>query len=414
MDNENKLTSEISKILAQRRDIIKQSINSKTLLLFWNIGKYFHDLQNDQRQSKTKKQNIHFVSELLALHYGQIFDKKGLSQMLQFYKSFPQLTKDNYELYLVDWDDILELLKVSNSNKQQFYFNLKIKQGLSTQELKQAIRLNKYTATNKETTADLHQLLSSKKNKKDAETLKHIIEINDKSITSFFINTFTNKIFPHLISTKQIQKIPKHLIHYESLINLINDYKNQVKEGLVEHFSYLYWEIGTTLNQKNQAIKKTTAQSVDNKYLKKISQPDENLFSLKELKKMQQFALYFPDAPDAVQVLKSLSRNQLNILLQLHNYNEFNFYFDLLFKQNLHLKDLKQKINLKKNKSIPTKYQSAILATFRQNLLKEVQITKAGNSIVQTTSIIIKSNVEIKTNYNILKNKLFLDLLMRA
>lgn len=165
----------ISLIETSKSSTLK-TINSELIILYWKIGEY---IQKDILDKADKIYGENIVVELskrLTFQYGRGFSRSNLLRMIQFYKTFK-----NFEIVAtlsrqLSWSHFVELIKIEDELKREFYLAMAINEGWSVRVFKDRINSMLFERT----------AIS----KKPEETIKKDLELlsNQKIITeSLFI-----------------------------------------------------------------------------------------------------------------------------------------------------------------------------------------------------------------------------------
>ena len=123
----NALESEVSAIFDDIRGLINDSrsriyttINTEMIKLYWNIGKIIMAIQQNSERAHYGDGILENLSKKLVSEFGKGFSKRNLERMRKFYKCFPIATTVSSQL---SWSHYLELIKIDNKNKRNFYLN---------------------------------------------------------------------------------------------------------------------------------------------------------------------------------------------------------------------------------------------------------------------------------------------------
>ena len=135
MDNilkENNIFKEIRNLIIDSRDRVYKSVNVEMLNLYWNIGKIIVGNQNGNERSKYGDLLLEKISKKLTEEFGREFSKRNLERMRKLYSLFTNTTTLSSQL---SWSHYLELIKIEDSNKRNFYLNESINSRWSVREL---------------------------------------------------------------------------------------------------------------------------------------------------------------------------------------------------------------------------------------------------------------------------------------
>ena len=132
-DNEtNKLFHEIKSLVEQSRGRVYKIVNTEMINLYWNIGKMIVDKQNGNDRAKYGDLLIDGISKRLTEYFGRGFSVQNLRRMRQFYMFYPIRSSLLSEL---SWSHYLELIKIKEKVKRDFYMHECINSNWDVREL---------------------------------------------------------------------------------------------------------------------------------------------------------------------------------------------------------------------------------------------------------------------------------------
>lgn len=114
----DELFIEIKNLIEQSRERVYKTVNTEMVILYWNIGKMIVEKQNGKTKAKYMDYIIEQLSVKLSLKYGRGFSKRNLERMRKFYLCYPIATT---LLSQLSWSHYLELIKIKEENKRNFY-----------------------------------------------------------------------------------------------------------------------------------------------------------------------------------------------------------------------------------------------------------------------------------------------------
>ncbi|MDX8337405.1 PDDEXK nuclease domain-containing protein [Candidatus Cetobacterium colombiensis] len=138
LDIQGNCTYIISLIETSKSSTLK-AINSELIILYWKIGEY---IQKDILDKADKIYGENIVVELskrLTSHYGRGFSKSGLSRMINFYRKFKDFEIVATLSQQLSWSHFVELIKIENELKREFYVAMTINEGWSVRVFKDRI-----------------------------------------------------------------------------------------------------------------------------------------------------------------------------------------------------------------------------------------------------------------------------------
>lgn len=134
LDN-NKINSvfdNIKELVINSRNKVYQTVNTEMLNLYWNIGKIIMEIQQGDERASYGDSVLDKLSSKLTKEFGKGFSARNLERMRKFYLCFPISTTLSSKL---SWSHYLELIKIEEENKRNFYLNECINSKWSVREL---------------------------------------------------------------------------------------------------------------------------------------------------------------------------------------------------------------------------------------------------------------------------------------
>lgn len=133
------LNNDIEKIFKQIKILVNSSknkiysmVNTEMLNLYWNIGKIIMKIQDGEKRAKYGDKVLEELSIKLTKEFGKGFSIRNLRRMRKFYSLFEIRTTLMSEL---SWSHYLELIKINDNNKRNFYMLETINSKWSVREL---------------------------------------------------------------------------------------------------------------------------------------------------------------------------------------------------------------------------------------------------------------------------------------
>lgn len=122
----------IKELVINSRSKVYSVVNTEMLNLYWNIGKMILEIQNGEERADYGDLVIDRLSEKLTREFEKGFSARNLRRMRNFYVCFPIWTTVSSKL---SWSHYVELIKVDDENKRNFYFHECISSRWSIREL---------------------------------------------------------------------------------------------------------------------------------------------------------------------------------------------------------------------------------------------------------------------------------------
>lgn len=128
----NTLFNNIKELVEQSRNRVYKTVNTEMINLHWNIGKIIFEKQEGHTRAKYGDLLIEGISKKLTEYFGKGFSIQNLRRMRQFYMTYPIRSSIMSEL---SWTHYLELIKIKEKEKRDFYMNECIESGWTVDEL---------------------------------------------------------------------------------------------------------------------------------------------------------------------------------------------------------------------------------------------------------------------------------------
>jgi predicted nuclease of restriction endonuclease-like (RecB) superfamily len=116
---DNALYEQISTLVEQSRQALRQAVNTTMVQTYWHIGRLIVEgEQEGESRAAYGKQQLASVSERLNQRFGKGFDVTNLRNMRRFYQLFP--IRDALRLEL-SWTHYRILMRVENPKAREWY-----------------------------------------------------------------------------------------------------------------------------------------------------------------------------------------------------------------------------------------------------------------------------------------------------
>ena len=208
MDNEliknnselNSIFDNIKDLIINSRNNIYNTVNIEMLHLYWNIGRIIMEIQQGNERAGYGDAVVNKLSQRLTNEFGRGFSKKNLERMRNFYICFPIATTVSSQL---SWSHYLELIKINEEPKREFYIKEAINSNWSVRELqrqKNSLLYERLTlSANKEKALELSREGQILKTSKDLVKDPFVLEFLDiKENTSYRESDLEKNIIEHL------------------------------------------------------------------------------------------------------------------------------------------------------------------------------------------------------------------------
>lgn len=201
MDNQiNHIFDNIKELVISSRNKVYSVVNTEMLNLYWNIGKAIMDIQQGDERANYGDYVLEKLSEKLTAEFGKGFSKRNLERMRKFYIYFPIATTLSSQL---SWSHYLELLKIEEEPKRNFYMHECINSRWSVRELQRQRASLLYErlllSTDKKSVLELAENGQVLRNSKDLVKDSFVLEFLDiKENTRYLESDLEKNILEHL------------------------------------------------------------------------------------------------------------------------------------------------------------------------------------------------------------------------
>lgn len=198
--NINNVFDNIKELVISSRNRVYTAVNTEMLNLYWNIGKAIMEIQQGDERASYGETVLEKLSEKLIAEFGKGFSKRNLERMRKFYIYFPIATTVSSQL---SWSHYLEIIKIEEESKRNFYIKESVSSGWSVRELQRQIASLLYERL----------LISADKNKilELAEKGQELKECKDLVKDPFVLEFLDIKENTDYLETDLEKNILKHL-----------------------------------------------------------------------------------------------------------------------------------------------------------------------------------------------------------
>ena len=202
-NNENEINdifNDIKNLVINSRNKVYSTVNTEMLNLYWNIGKIIMQIQNGNVRASYGEVVLEKLSKKLTIEFGKGFSKRNLERMRKFYCLFPIATT---LLSQLSWSHYLELIKIDNEAKRNFYMKETINSRWSVRELQRQIDSLLYErislSADKEKVFELSEKGQELKTGRDLIKDPFVLEFLDiKENTNYLETDLEKNILEHL------------------------------------------------------------------------------------------------------------------------------------------------------------------------------------------------------------------------
>ena len=200
-DNEiNNIFDNIKDLVINSRNKVYQTVNTEMLNLYWNIGKAIMEIQQGDERASYGDAVLDKLSQKLTNEFGKGFSSRNLRTMRKFYLMYPIWKTVSAKL---SWSHYLELIKIDEELKRNFYLNECINSKWSVRELQRqrdSLLYERLTlSADKEKILELSEKGQILKTSKDLVKDPFVLEFLDiKENTDYLESDLEKNIIEHL------------------------------------------------------------------------------------------------------------------------------------------------------------------------------------------------------------------------
>ena len=196
----NTIFNNIKELVVNSRNKVYTTVNIEMLKLYWNIGKIIMEIQQGDERSKYGDSILEKLSEKLTSEFGKGFSSRNLRTMRKFYLIYPIWQTVSSKL---SWSHYLELIKIEDKSKRNFYLNECINAKWSVRELQRQRDSLLYErlllSADKEKVLELSEKGQILKTSKDLVKDPFVLEFLDIKENTYYLESDLEKnILEHL------------------------------------------------------------------------------------------------------------------------------------------------------------------------------------------------------------------------
>ena len=190
----------IKTLIEESRNRVYKTVNTEMLNLYWNIGKAIMEIQQGDERASYGDAVLDKLSQKLTSEFGKGFSSRNLRTMRKFYLMYPIWKTVSAKL---SWSHYLELIKIEEESKRNFYLNECINSKWSVRELQRqrdSLLYERLTlSADKEKILELSEKGQILKTSKDLVKDPFVLEFLDiKENTDYLESDLEKNIIEHL------------------------------------------------------------------------------------------------------------------------------------------------------------------------------------------------------------------------
>lgn len=199
-ENVNPIFEEIKELINSSRNRVYTAVNTEMLNLYWNIGKIIMEIQQGDERASYGDAVLEKLSEKLTKEFGKGFSIINLRRMRKFYCLYKNRSSVMNEL---SWTHYLELIKIDEEPKRNFYLKETINSKWSVRELQRQKNSLLYErlilSKDKEKVLELSEKGQILRDGKDLVKDPFVLEFLDiKENTKYYESDLEKNILEHL------------------------------------------------------------------------------------------------------------------------------------------------------------------------------------------------------------------------
>ena len=199
-ENINPIFEEIKGLINTSRHRVYSAVNTEMLNLYWNIGKIIMEIQQGNERATYGDAVLEKLSKKLTNEFGKGFSTRNLRTMRKFYLTYPIWKTVSAKL---TWSHYLEIIKIEEENKRNFYIKETTNCSWSVRELQRQIASLLYErltlSKNKDKVLEFAQKGQVLKTGKDLVKDPFVLEFLDiKENTDYLETDLEKNILEHL------------------------------------------------------------------------------------------------------------------------------------------------------------------------------------------------------------------------
>lgn len=272
----NQTFRDIKQFIIESKNKVYHTVNTEMLHLYWRIGKEIMKIQQGDERANYGDTVLEKLSQKLTEEFGKGFSKRNLERMRKFYIYFPIATTMSSQL---SWSHYLELIKIDEETKRNFYIQETINSKWSVRELQRqrdSLLYERLTlSADKEKILELSEKGQILKTSKDLVKDPFVLEFLDiKENTDYLESDLEKNITEHL--KEFLLELGKGFIYVGNQVRLTLEEENFYPDlvfynRLLRCFVIIDLKIGKVTHQDIGQM-----QMYVNYYDREIRKQDEN------------------------------------------------------------------------------------------------------------------------------------------
>jgi len=137
--NINNLYDGIVELIETTKTKVVRHVNAELVELYWGIGEKIQldTLKNDKPEYG--KAVLEEISKRLSFKYGRGYSRSNISRMIRFHSIYEDFSICATLSHKLSWSHFIELLKIENSIKREFYTTMTINEHWDVRTLRERI-----------------------------------------------------------------------------------------------------------------------------------------------------------------------------------------------------------------------------------------------------------------------------------
>lgn len=135
IEEPRKLFSKTSELILSARSYAARAVNSAMVMLYWQIGRTIQENEIAADRAVYGKEIVKRLAEELQVKFGKGYSYANITRMVNFYNNFTDSQIVATLSQQLSWSHIVEIIKLKDTLKRDFYITMCLNEGWSVREL---------------------------------------------------------------------------------------------------------------------------------------------------------------------------------------------------------------------------------------------------------------------------------------
>ena len=194
------LLNQIRTLIYESRERAVRAVDHERTLLYWHIGQYVYEEQQQGKRAEYGKQLINFLVVQLEPEFGSGYGQRQLYLFVQFYRAFPIVNAVRSQL---NWTQYRVLSRIESSDKREFYMAETTKNHWTSRQMERQV--NSLLYERMLLSSDKESVLAVARGEKQVSEVKEIVKdpmylefLGLKRESSYYEKDLEQAIITHL------------------------------------------------------------------------------------------------------------------------------------------------------------------------------------------------------------------------